>query len=164
MEIPYGRGYEFFLCGFREWPRTGTLEQGSSCLEALRDPENMKGYCLKVKEESLRCGGDIKILRIPQTRYIYQTELHTVNGTSPHQKFVLHAAKLEGLSHLNPLTLKLDLQDLLFSLIGSVLFGLLFPYYVLIPPFWNGEELFYTIISRKYEVLDFISVPFKTIY
>lgn len=147
MEILYGRGYEFFLCGFREWPRTGILEQGSSCLEALRDPENMKGYCLKVKEESLRCGGDIKILRIPQPRYIYQAELHTGNGRSPDQKFVLQAAKLEGLSHLNPLTLKLDLQDLLFSLIGSVLFwsviSLLCSYSSLLE--WGGIILYYNI-------------------
>lgn len=69
------------------------------------------------------------MLEVPELGGIYQRELQRMEPAQ--QTGVLQSAKLEGRSHLIPLTLDMGLHDLEFVLLGFSL--ALVPYFLTIP-------------------------------
>lgn len=78
--------------------------------------------------------------------YAFQEEVCTGSGTSPGNRNILLSSKLEGQSHLSPLTSDMEVQDLEFALLDFSL--ALVQYFLtvpLIPPFWD-ECIFCAIV------------------
>lgn len=89
------------VSSMRFWLSWGIHEQkGSPCVESPR------GYCMKLWKWSLDCVWSPKMLEVPEFWDIYQEELH--GGVSPRDRSVSDAAKLEGQSHVGPLTSDMD--------------------------------------------------------
>lgn len=124
------------VSSMRFWLSWGVHEQkGSPCVESPR------GYCMKLCKWSLDCIWSPKMLEVPEFWDIYQEELH--GGASPRDRSVSDATKLEGQSHVGPLTSDMEPQDLEYGML-TFCFALV-KHFLTIPLFIPSKSVMYIL-------------------